>query len=131
MSVPGDSEVPPLDVAFGGLIGLHVQLLPVDFADRAAIYRLLRQDLHPHVYRGIHLGTATNTIDTLLGDGVLSQFVISGLDSELIGLVQCLTPNWYHGTAQLAVAIRHEFWSKGWPLEGARRVQGVTAAVAG
>lgn len=95
----------------------RVALVPIERVQRARLHELLILEGGAHRWRGLDPGSPAQSIERLLTESVLSQFAIADGEGNLCGLVQCLLPNFAHGTAQLGVALSNSYHRRGWPLE--------------
>jgi len=92
----------------------------MELLDRAALYRLIRGASPGFEWRGVGPGTSADALETFLKERVLAQFLLARADdsNEVVGLAQCLAPDFVHGAAQVAVLLRRDYHGRGWPLEG-------------
>ena len=94
-------------------------LRPLDpLRHRGFVHEILTSPANDGRYRGYSSTSPISALDGLLvGDDILMQSLLMKED-EPLGFVQCLVPNFRHGTAQLAVALASSIQQEGWPILG-------------
>lgn len=103
---------PPLATA-------RVRLRPLSFsADVPHLFNILLEPSNQFRYRNIGPGASPAVFERMLREEPLAQFVATTPKNEVLGLVQCLVPDFQHGTAQLAAVFTSAVHGAGWPLEG-------------